>query len=336
MGTCLVKTETTYYSRTGHPHLGFYLHPDLKTNIDNYFIKAVEKNWDCVIGITGMEGSGKTTAAMTFAKYVDESFPGEPLNDRSNRRTLDRVVFTFDQFMKAIDAAQPGQAIVFDEAVMAMNAQDASSELQKILIKKMTMIRKKRLYLFLLIPTIFMLRRYFAVSRMRALVHFYTPDGITRGYFKFYNYEDKRKLYFRGFKEWNQNATPPSFKGRTTDTSWYFFNQDDYEEKKDAAIKELTEAPKKERTEKNDRNRRIREERDKAVYYIYHVAEKLRGKQEKKFTMEEFRVWLKNNVNISFEREAAVRSYSTGRKLVVNNSTTGNQEDGSTLFTDKD
>ncbi len=329
----IVQTDTVFYNKNGVPHRGFYMDANLKSNIDNYFIKAVDVKWDCVVLNTGMEGSAKTTSAAAIAHYIDPTFPGELIGDGSPRRHIDRVVFTFDQLIKAIDNAKPKQAIQFDEAVMAMNAQDASSEIQKILIKKMTMIRKKQLFIFILIPKIFMLRRYFAVSRARAMIHMYTPDGISRGYFRFYNYEDKRKLYFKGFKEWDDHAAPPSFKGRTTDTSWYFYDENEYEKKKDEAIEQLTAAPQKAKKEESEQRKSIREARDKLIFVAYHYAEKLRG-GTKKFPMSEFSVWLKANANVDIPSVQLTKCYKDGRKLVINNATAGNQEESGTEFTD--
>jgi len=353
----IVYPETTFkWFKDKRPKKGYYLHPDLKSNIDNYFIRAVEKKWDCVILVTGMEGSAKSTNAMSIARYIDPTFPGKRWTDeewqkwcerrvsesgkketkgkfwnrvrQSNRgwRHCDRIVFTFDQFIKAIDTAKPKQAIVFDEAVTTMNAQDAAAEFQKTLIKKMTMIRKKRLFIFIIIPNIFMLRRYFAVARARALIHFYTPDGIDRGYFKFYNYEDKRKLYFDGWKDWSMKVAP-SFKGNAVDTAGFFFNMDEYEDKKDNAIEELTAAPEKAKKELSKGRQRIKNDRDKSIFYIYHQVENLWRKKhpDTKFTMSEYVKWCEHNLGFDYTDDSMYKIYSEGRKLLTQNETIGDQ-----------
>lgn len=340
-----------YKEQSGRLRPGFYMNQWLKDNIDNYFIKAVEAKWDCVVLITGMEGSAKSTNAMTIAAYIDPTFPGElvpepvqkedekvrEFNKRHERwspawRTTDRIVFTFDQFIKAIDTSLPRQCIVFDEAVNAMNSQDASSEMQKILVKKMTMIRKKRLYIFICIPTIFMLRRYFAVARARALIHFYSPDGISRGVFRFYNYEDKRKLYFRGFKEWDMHAAKESFKGDARDTTGFYFDMDDYEAKKDAAIKELTDAPKKAAKNEGDMRKKIRETRDKLVFLYFHKIKDLFHQKypEQRFTMDRFVKYMKIKCNIDLEEDLWQKAYADGRKVLGMSKSVGEQGEGQT------
>jgi hypothetical protein len=226
---------------------GFYLDSYLKSNFDDYVIKAVLKKWDAVILVTGIEGSAKSTSTFSFAKYVDPIFPGELIDEKTTRRHCDRIVFTADQFLKAVDDSKIGQAIVWDEAVLGFMAGDASSQIQKILVKKMVTIRKKRLYIFIVIPSIFLLRMYMAVFRTRACIHFYSPDGLDRGYFKFYSYDSKRQLYIKGKKEFNQGAHPCDFKGRTTNTEGLFFDVNEYDKKKDDAIKQITEKPKRDK-----------------------------------------------------------------------------------------
>lgn len=215
----------------GDPNLaqrGFEFDDNLYANLKNYLIPAVEKKWDAIGLITGMEGSGKSTMAFTIAYTCDPTFD------------IDRVVFTPEQLLKAIDKAKIGQAIVFDEAVMGMMSQDASTQIQSVLIKKFVTIRKKRLFIFLVIPSIFLLRKYFAIFRTRFLLHTFSPDGINRGFFKFYGYTKKRQLYVRGLKEFDQGIIREDFQGRFKDTAGFFFDVNEYEVKKDDAIQMLT------------------------------------------------------------------------------------------------
>jgi len=180
--------------------------------------------------------------------------------------------------MDAVDKAKPGTAIVWDEMVLGGLAQDASSEAQKVLIKKLVTIRKKRLYLFFVLPSIFMLRLYFAVFRTRALIHFTTPDGIQRGIFKFYSYDTKRKLFMKGRKEYDQDASKPDFMGDCTNTMGYFFDLLEYDSKKEEAIKSITAEKTKPKLKK------IMNLRDVLLLRIYN---------EKRFVnMDEFAEWI--------------------------------------------
>jgi hypothetical protein len=82
---------------------------------------------------------------------------------------------------------------------MNMLASDSGESAQRVLIKKFTLIRQKQLFLWIIIPSLFMLRKYFAIFRTRALIHAYTPDDISRGFYKFYSYNTKKLLTFPDF-----------------------------------------------------------------------------------------------------------------------------------------
>jgi len=189
--------------------------------------KAVGKKWDYVVLVDGVEGSGKSGFAITCAYYLDRTFNHE------------RIVFTPEQFIKAVDNSKPGQAIVWDEFVLGGLSDDALKQIQTTIIKKMVTIRKKRLYIFLVIPYIFMLRPYFAVGRTRLLVHTYSPDGLARGHFKLYSYDRKKDLYFRG-KKFYDYKVPCTKRGDFGNAQrWPMINWEEYEAKKDEATESI-------------------------------------------------------------------------------------------------
>ena len=277
---------------------GFFINTTLKQNLDNYYIAAVKAKWDGVMLITGMEGSGKSTTAFSVAAYVDPTFPGKLLNDGTTRRSCDRIVFTVPQFKYAVEHSSPCQAIVWDEFILGGFASDALSQMQKELIKLMVTIRKKNLFIILVVPTIFLLRKYFVISRSRALIHHYTPDGITRGLFRFYSYDSKRVLYIRGCKEWDMGAAKADFKGETINTSGYFFDGKEYEEKKDEAIREMTEAPKKEKEERNAKQQLEKNRVDRIINQMYEQ----RATRTIGYSKEQFRADLKEEYGINLPK----------------------------------
>jgi len=183
--------------------------------------------------------SGKSTYVQAYAYYcqtmysIRNKLKEKPFDDRN-------VVFTGEQLLKAIDDARVGQSIIVDEAILTMASEDHASSIQMLLIKKFTTIRKKRLFIFLVIPSIFMLRMYFAIFRTRAMINCYSPDGVIRGYLRFYSFKKKKLLFIRGKKEFDMSVVKPNFLGRFTDTYGYFIDPLKYEAKKDAAIKSLT------------------------------------------------------------------------------------------------
>lgn len=188
---------------------------------------AVNKNWDSFVLIDGVEGSGKSSLAFTLAYYVDRSFKA------------DNVVFTPDEFIKAVDKAKPKTAIVWDEFVMGGLGDDAMTQIQRTLIKKMVTMRKKNLYIFLVIPYIFMLRTYFAVGRSRMLINVFSPDGLTRGKWKLYNYQRKKDLYFKG-KKFFEYKVPHTLMGDFGNyTNWNIIDDKEYQKRKDQAMKSI-------------------------------------------------------------------------------------------------
>jgi len=200
------------------------VHPSLKFLLE-HLREAVDNNWDGVALIDGIEGSGKSSLGLISCYDLDKTF------------NIDRIVFTPEQFMEAVDKASVGQAILWDEFVTGGMSTDFMSEMQRALVMKMTMIRKKRLFIFWVMPYYFIVGRYFAVARSRFLLHAYTPDGISRGTFKAWNYERKKEMYFKGRKEFDYCVEPYS-KGSFVD----FFkevpgvvNLKDYEDKKEEA-----------------------------------------------------------------------------------------------------
>lgn len=310
-----INEDVTYYRDTGQPHQGYYLDGYLKTNIDDYMIKAVENKFDCVLLVSGPEGAGKSTLASTIATYLDPTFPGEPLNDGTPRRKCTRIVFTHKQVEEAIDAAHKGECVLIDEAILSMFSQDFSSDLQKVLIKKFTLIRKKRLYIIVVIPSIFLLRKYFAIFRTRACVHCRVDEGIKRGTFNFYSYNSKRSLWIRGIKEFDQGCVKPDFTGAFTDTAGFFYDDDEYQKKKDEAITQLTAEPEKEKVELRKIRKEILIERDGLFLYIFNGL-KLKNP---KFSQIEYTQWLKDQFGWEISESALSERFANARKSLETN-----------------
>jgi len=311
----VINPEIEYFRASGVPHNGYYLSDTLKNNLDDYFIKAVDNKFDGTLIISGIEGSGKTTVACTVARYVDPTFPGEPLGDGTPRRKCERIVFTFQQIIEAIDKAKPKTAIVIDEAVLSMSSQDFSTDIQKLLIKKFVTIRKKRLYIFIVIPSLFMLRKYFAIFRTRALIHCNVEEGYKRGTLNFYSYDTKRLLYLRGMKEMDQRAVKPDFATARTDTEGFFFDPDEYDAKKDEAILQITEEPLKKKEEGNAVQKKYKQERNAVIAHLYNMM----CEKHPDATVEQFGDYLYRAIGWKLERSGLQDTIVTGKKTIEQN-----------------
>jgi hypothetical protein len=202
-----------------------YMDGYLVSNLEG--LKAmVENNFDGLIYVFGSEGSGKTTLTAQMAAYCDPDF------------TLNRMCWTAEQFMDLVLKAPKKSAIVFDEAYLTFTNQSSIGRFQKTIISMLTMIRKKNLFLFIVSPTIFDMSKYLVIHRARAAVRVY-HKGLERGYFEVYGESKKLELYVKGRRDNNLSVTSPDFRGRFG--KWQVYDQEAYEDRKDAAIASLRE-----------------------------------------------------------------------------------------------
>lgn len=129
--------------------------------------------------------SGKTTVSLQIAKYVDPTF------------NLSRIVFSPEEFREAIYKAKKGQCVIYDEAFTGLSSRTSLSPVNKVLISLMMQMRQKNLFVILVLPTFFLLDKYAALFRTKALIHVYENRG-RRGYFLVYNSKLKKYLYLFG------------------------------------------------------------------------------------------------------------------------------------------
>lgn len=185
-------------------------------------VEAVKKNWDGVFYVGGYEGDGKSLFTEQIAYLVDPTY------------CLERCVFTPSQFIEAVNNAEAGQAIVYDEAQDAFEstAKDKSARLVKSL---MTRIRKKNLYIFIVAPDFWRINKYMFIHRSRAFIRVYA-NGLDRGFFEYYNRTKKHELMIRGKKN-EHLCVPPNFRGRFT--YWRVLDEAAYDDKKEAATQQL-------------------------------------------------------------------------------------------------
>lgn len=189
----------------------------LKDNLD-IIKQAVVLKWDGVLFVSGYEGDGKSVLAAQVALYFDPTYE------------LARCVFTPQQFMDAVDHATPGQAIVYDEAQDAFESTNRDEQ-SRAIKSKMTRIRKKGLFIIIVAPDFWRINKYLFIHRSRCFIRVYA-EGLTRGFFEFYNREKKHQLYIEG-KRHEKILVQANFRGRFT--KWFPLDEDDYDHKKDAA-----------------------------------------------------------------------------------------------------
>ena len=160
----------------------YYLNQFYKEFIlDKIIPRYIKRNWDFVAIVEGEVGAGKTTLAIQSGYYLDPTL------------NIDRICFTLKQFEEAVDNGKRGQVVIYDEAVTSMLSAEAFKWETVQLIKKITQCRKKGLIIFLLIPSIFMLQKYFAIFRSQFDIRVLAKHG-DRGTFIVYNKAAKQEL----------------------------------------------------------------------------------------------------------------------------------------------
>jgi hypothetical protein len=207
-----------------------YLDGFLKSNLD-LGIAQLNKDWDQVWFIDGMEGAGKSVLGVTCAYYVS------PEDRRHN--LLERIIVKIEDAQRVIKEAQPFDSIVLDESFGGMSATGFMLKLNKVLQRLFTEIRAKNLFIFVIAPTFMDINRYFAIWRSRCLLHVYS-DKDERGFCSFFNSTLKKKLFILGRKQfYNYQCVQPNFKFRFTNCGTKIIDWEEYKRRKSAKNLEL-------------------------------------------------------------------------------------------------
>ncbi len=193
------------YDKKQDKTIKYYVDQRLRERLEKVKEDLKKNDKDCFIAIDGNEGSGKSTLALQIGKYVDPTLD------------LARIVFDAEGFRAAILKAKKGQCVIFDEAFTGLSSRASLSGVNRTLVSLMMQIRQKNLFVIMVLPTFFLLDKYVALFRSRALIHVYECSG-RRGYFKVYNQRKKKLLYLLGKATYSYSgakwAVKTSFKGR--------------------------------------------------------------------------------------------------------------------------
>ena len=185
----MTSTKTnviSIYDKKQDKTIKYYMDKRLHDNLAIKIIPSLEKkDKDCVLALDGAEGSGKSTLALQIGKKVDPTLD------------LSRVVFDAESFRQAIFKAKKGQCVIFDEAFTGLSSRASLSGMNRALVGLMMQMRQKNLFVIIVLPTFFLLDKYVALFRTKALIHVYEAGG-RRGYFKLYNRKLKKYLYLAG------------------------------------------------------------------------------------------------------------------------------------------
>lgn len=217
----------------------YYIDDRLKKVIDTKIRKSLSINdKDCVLVVDGKEGVGKSVFSLQLAKFFDPTF------------NLNRVVFDAEEFRNAIFKAKKGQAIIYDEAFTGLSSRSSLSIINRALVSLMMQMRQKNLFVIVVLPTFFLLDKYVALFRTKALIHIYESGG-RRGYFKVYNSKKKKYLYLAGKQTYSYGSKDKKWKVFTKFRGRFYgkfaLGNDDeekrYRKKKEKALMETEKNP---------------------------------------------------------------------------------------------
>lgn len=183
-------------------------------------VDMIKKNWDAVILVDGMEGSGKSTFAAQGATIISTAL-NVPF-------TIDHIVADAQSAMEKLEKMPDNSVLMIDEGSLVFSSKDTMKKEQRQLINVMQIIRQKNMTLFIVLPQFFELTKYIAVHRSLFLCHIYA-DGAKkqRGRFAYFSTKGKNKLFILGKKNFNSYDKPKAnFRGRFT--SWFPFDKEKY------------------------------------------------------------------------------------------------------------
>jgi len=200
----IVTINDSIYEKNYGKKISYYLEPRLKIRTDQKIrgvLKQDDKDFFAIVD--GKEGSGKSWFSFQWAKYVDNTF------------NLKRIVFSPEEFKQAIFKAKKGQAIVYDEAFTGLSSRSSLSGINRYLVSLAMQIRQKNLFVILVLPSVFLLDKYFVMFRAKCLVHVYENKKFGRGYFKIFNNAKIKQLIIAGKATYSYSVKVKTrFKGR--------------------------------------------------------------------------------------------------------------------------
>ena len=199
---------------------GFYLHDNLKRQID-YYIKNIDKDWDFTIIICG-EGEvrvGKSFLACQIGAYWTSEV-NRLLNVNIPFNLEENYVFDGRKLIEKgnkLGFNHPYSVLIFDEAGADLEGTKAMLSTTRDVKDYLRECGQYNMLTILVLPEFFDLPKGIAISRAACLINVYyfaDEEGyFRRGYFKYYNRPAKKKLYLKGKKNLDYEAGTYNFYG---------------------------------------------------------------------------------------------------------------------------
>lgn len=283
----MLVTNVPRVDKFGRKKVGFKMDGYLKENLDGV-PKFLSKQYDCVIVVSG-HGKvriGKSTLAMQMGYYLAWLLAGgkqkthQETVDNKQRWIIDKlagpkkkmkfdlyenVCFSADQMIdtafKLYKKYGPNQVIVYDEGRQGLDSARAMESINKGMEDFFQECGFMGHVIIIVLPNFFKLHEDYAVARSIALIDVYADKQFRRGYFSFYNEEQKEKLFYFGKKRIGirakYSATRENFWGHFGD--WFPFDRKEYDELKKQALA---------KKRKSRIQQKFKKQRDGALYLL--------------------------------------------------------------------
>ncbi len=183
--------------------LPFYVATPIFYQLRKGYKKVTEGDQDRIYVVTGREGLGKSTLTMQLAYVVDPNL------------SLNNIVFTANQLEKRIKEAKQFTAIIFDEGFSGLSSKGAISKENKRLVRLLMMCRQRNLFIFIVLPSFFLLEKYVGIFRSTALFNvLVSRKNFKLRFYKVYNYQKKKELYIKGknLMDYSKPKIPKSYR----------------------------------------------------------------------------------------------------------------------------
>ena len=149
--------------------------------------QRLEQNKNALIAVVGETGSGKSYSALRLAELIDDDF-----------NVSGKVCFRPIEFVKAVQRARKGAAIVFDEAGVGIPAREWWSIQNRLLDYVIQTFRFKNLCVIFTMPNL-----NFIDEHARLLFHYvletqfidYEAESVVLKPFKIMSYSRAKKTY---------------------------------------------------------------------------------------------------------------------------------------------
>ena len=201
---------------------GRYIDGTLHENI-SILAKNIVKDMT-YLGIISSSTLEVGTGKSVFAQQLCEAYL-EGVNKKHGfnlELTMNNIVFRPKDIIKRSFDVPRYSVIICDEW------EDANywSELGTTLRQFFRKCRQLNLFILVIIPNFFQLPMSYAISRSVFFIDVRFSGEFDRGYFSFYNFSKKKRLYLKGKKQQDYGIIQPNFTGRFADG--YVVNKEEY------------------------------------------------------------------------------------------------------------